>query len=48
MIGEHQQLVTDEPVEFEKQPVEVHQDYMKITDHCRGMYRIYPNLTRKR
>ena len=33
MIGENQQLVTDEPVEFEKSPVEVHQDCRKITDH---------------
>ena len=32
MIGENRQLVTDEPVEFEKQPVEV-QDCRKLTDH---------------
>ena len=44
MIGENHQLVTDEPVEFQKPPVEVHQDCRKITDHCRGIYRIYyPN-----
>ena len=43
MIGEHRQLVTDEPVEFEKQPVEV-QDCRNITDHFRGIYRIYLNL----
>ena len=42
MIGENRQLVTDGPVEFEKYPVDV-QDYRKITDHFRGMYRIYPN-----
>ena len=30
------QLVTDEPVEFEKLPVEV-QDCRKITDHYRGI-----------
>ena len=46
MIGENQQLVTNEPVEFEKEPVEV-QDYRKITDHFRGIYRIYPNLTKE-
>ena len=44
MVRENRQLVTDEPVEFEKQPVEV-QDCMKITRHFRGIYRIYhPNL----
>jgi hypothetical protein len=42
MIGENRKLVIDEPVEFEKQPVEVHQDCRKITDHFRGIYRIYP------
>ena len=30
MIGENRQLVTDEPVEFEKYPVEI-QDCRKIT-----------------
>ena len=39
MIGENRQLVTNEPIEFEKTPVEV-QDYKKITDHFRGIYRI--------
>ena len=34
------QLVTNEPVEFEKQPVEV-LDCMKITDHFRGKYIIF-------
>ena len=42
MIGENRQLFTKEPVEFEKQPVEV-QDCMKLTDHFRGIYRIYLN-----
>ena len=42
MIGENRQLVTDEPVEFEKSPIEV-QDCKKIPDHSRGIYRIYPN-----
>ena len=46
MTGENRQLVTDEPVEFRKQPVEV-QDYRKITDHFRGIYRIYPNSMKK-
>ena len=46
MIRENQQLVSDEPVEFEKQPVEV-QDCRRITDHFRGIYRIYPNLIKE-
>ena len=33
------QLVTDEPVEV--------QEYKKITDHFRGIYRIYPNLIKE-
>jgi hypothetical protein len=33
-------LVTYEPVEFEEYPVEV-QDFKNITDHLRGIYRIY-------
>ena len=43
MIGENEQLVIDEPIEFEKYPVEV-QDCMKITGHFRGIYKLYPNL----
>ena len=43
MIGENWQLVTDEPVEIEKSPVEV-QDFRKITDRFRRIYRIWPNL----
>ena len=39
-IGENRQLVTDEPVEFEKYPVE-DQNYRKITDCFRGIYGIY-------
>ena len=46
MIGENRQLVTDELVELEKQPVEV-QDCRKITDRFRGIYRIYPNLIKE-
>ena len=44
MVGENRQLVTDEPVEFAKSPVEVHQDCRKVPDHFRGIYRIYPNF----
>ena len=40
MIGENWQLGTDEPVEFEKEPVEV-QDCRRITDRFRGIYGIY-------
>ena len=43
VIRKNRQLVTDEPVEFEKQPIAV-QDCRKITDHTRGIYRIYSNL----
>ena len=39
MIGENRQLVTNEPVEV--------QDCMKITDHCRGIHRIYPNIVKE-
>ena len=39
MIGENQQLVTNEPVEV--------QDCRKITDHFRGIYRIYPHLIKE-
>jgi hypothetical protein len=46
MIGENRQLVTNEPVEFEKQPVGV-QGRRKITDHFRGIYRMYPNLVKE-
>ena len=34
MSGENRQLVTNEPVEFEFEPVDV-QDRRKITDHFR-------------
>jgi hypothetical protein len=44
MIGENRQLVTDEAVEFEEFSVEVHQDFRRIMDHFRGIYKIlYPN-----
>jgi hypothetical protein len=45
-IGENRQLVTNEPVEFEKYPVEI-QDCTKITDHFKGIYRIYSNLIKE-
>ena len=48
LIGENRQLVTYEPVEFEKQPVEVVQDdSMQLTNHSRGNYEIYSNLTKE-
>ena len=40
MIGENHQLVTDEPAEFEKLPVEV-EDCRKIINHFqRNLYNI--------
>ena len=39
----NQPLVTYELVEFEIEPVEV-QDFKKIVDHLKGIYRIYPIL----
>ena len=39
MIRENRHLVTNEPVEVE--------DYMKIIDHFRGIYRMYPNLMKE-
>ena len=43
MIRENRQLVTNEPVEFEKLPGGF-QDCGKITDYFRGIYSgIYPN-----
>ena len=47
MIGENRQLVTDDPFTFEKQQVNV-QDCRKITDHFRGIYRIYPKLIKEK
>ena len=46
MIGEHWKLVTNEPVEFEKELVEV-QDYKKITNHFKGICKICPNLIKE-
>jgi hypothetical protein len=39
VVGENQELVTDEPVEV--------QDCRKITDHSRGIYRVYPKLIKE-
>ena len=47
MIGENRQLVTNEPVEFEKLPVKV-QDRRKITDHFRGIYRNIPQFNKRK
>ena len=38
MSGENQRLVADEPVEFEKQLVEVG-DFKRITNHSRRIYK---------
>ena len=46
MNRENQLLVTDEPVEFEKQPAEV-QDIRKITNHFRGNFRVYLRFTKE-
>ena len=46
MIEKNRQLVTNEPVEFEKQPVEVHGS-RKITDRFKGIYRIYAHLIKE-
>ena len=40
-------LVTDEPVESGKQPVEV-EGFMIIIDHFRGIHRIFPLFTKKK
>ena len=45
--GEPAVLKTEEPVEFEKEPVEV-QRCRKITYHFRGIYTIYPNLMKEK
>ena len=46
MIGENRQLVTNEPVEFKNEPVEV-LDCRKITDHFRGIQIMCPNLVKE-
>ena len=46
IIGQNRQLVTDEPVEFEKEPAEI-QDYRKNTNHFRGIYRNIPQFNER-
>ena len=47
MSGKNQQLVTDEPVEFEKLwRVEVG-DFRRVSDHLRGIYGIYIKWIKK-
>jgi hypothetical protein len=46
MSVENWSLVADEPVEFEKQPVEV-QEFKRIARHFRGIYGIYLKLIKK-
>ena len=46
MNEENQPVVTNEPVEFEKYPVEV-QDFRKITNHLQGICRIYLNFNKE-
>jgi hypothetical protein len=43
MNGENRLLVTDEPVEFENQLVEVQDFRKKITNWSGGIKKIYPN-----
>jgi hypothetical protein len=38
---------TDEPIEFERWPVEVEVDFRKITNHLKGIYRIYLKYIKK-
>ena len=46
MNGENQQVLTDEPVDFEKEPVEV-QDFKQTINQFRGIYKIFLHLTKK-
>ena len=46
MCTRNQQLGTDEPVEFEELPGEVG-DCRKITEHCRGIFRVYLKLIKE-
>ena len=43
MIRENRQSITNQPVEFEKLPVEV-QDCRKMTARFKGIYEIYSDL----
>lgn len=46
MNGENQLLLTYEPVEFDKHPIQI-QDFRKITHPFQGIYVILLSLTRK-
>ena len=46
MNGKNRTLVADEPIEVEKITLEV-QDFRKIIDHVRGIYRIHLKLIEK-
>ena len=46
MNGSNAPVVTDAPVEFENQAVEV-QDYRKITDHFEQIFGIYLKLIKR-
>ena len=46
MSGENQRLVADEPVEFKRCPVEVH-DFWKLTEYLKGIYGIYLKLMKE-
>ena len=45
LLWENRRLVTDEPVEFEKPPVEVG-DFRRMTWHFRGICGIYPHFNK--
>ena len=47
MKGENRPLVTDEPVKFEKQPVEVQDFFWKIPDCFRGFHGTYLKSIKK-
>ena len=46
MHKENQQLLTDEPVAFEKQPLEI-QDFRRISDRSMGICEIFLNPMKK-
>ena len=46
MDKENHQLATCEHVNFKQKPVDV-EDFRKNTDHFRGIYRVFIELTKK-
>ena len=40
LLGKIRRLVIDEPVEFEKKPVDI-RDFKRVIDRFRGIYGIY-------